>query len=51
MTFRKTKLIDIDNRQSWHPLRLCDKFGSQGGSDWYQERVSALKADEGARLI
>ena len=28
MTFRKTKLID--NRPSWHPLRLCDKFGSQG---------------------
>ena len=28
MTFRKTKLID--NRPSWHPLRLCYKFGSQG---------------------
>ena len=28
MTFRKTKLID--NRPSWHPLRLCVKFGSQG---------------------
>ena len=28
MTFRKTK--SIDNRPSWHPLRLCDKFGSQG---------------------
>ena len=28
MTFRKSKLID--NRPSWHPLRLCDKFGSQG---------------------
>ena len=28
MTFRKTKLID--NRPSWHPLRLFDKFGSQG---------------------
>ena len=28
MTFRKTKLID--NRPSWHPLRLCDKYGSQG---------------------
>ena len=27
-TFRKTKLID--NRPSWRPLRLCDKFGSQG---------------------
>ena len=28
MTFRKSKLID--NRLSWHPLRLCVKFGSQG---------------------
>ena len=28
MTFRKSKLID--NRSSWHPLRLCVKFGSQG---------------------
>ena len=28
MTFRKLKLID--NRPSWHPLRLCFKFGSQG---------------------
>ena len=28
MTFRKSKLID--NRPSWHPLRLCVKFGSQG---------------------
>ena len=28
MTFRKSKLID--NRVSWHPLRLCVKFGSQG---------------------
>ena len=28
MTFRKTKLID--NRPSWHRLRLRDKFGSQG---------------------
>ena len=28
MTFRKTKLID--NRPSWHSLRLRDKFGSQG---------------------
>ena len=28
MTLEKTKLID--NRPSWHPLRLCDKFGSQG---------------------
>ena len=28
MTFRKTKLIDY--RPSWHPLRLCVKFGSQG---------------------
>ena len=28
MTLRKSKLID--NRSSWHPLRLCDKFGSQG---------------------
>ena len=28
MTFRKTKLID--NRPSWHHLRLRDKFGSQG---------------------
>ena len=27
MTFRKSKLID--NRPSWHPLRLCVKFGSQ----------------------
>ena len=29
MKFRKSKLID--NRPSWHPLRLCVKFGSQGG--------------------
>ena len=28
MTFRKSKLID--NRPSWHPLRLRVKFGSQG---------------------
>ena len=28
MTFQKSKLID--NRPSWHPLRLCVKFGSQG---------------------
>ena len=28
MTFRKSKLID--NRPSWHPLRLYVKFGSQG---------------------
>ena len=28
MTLRKSKLID--NRSSWHPLRLCDKFGFQG---------------------
>ena len=28
MTFQKTKLID--NRPSWHPLHLRDKFGSQG---------------------
>ena len=28
MTFRKSKLID--NRPSWHPLRLCVRFGSQG---------------------
>ena len=28
MTFRKSKLID--NRPSWHPLRLCVKLGSQG---------------------
>ena len=28
MTLRKSKLID--NRSSWHPLRLCDKFGLQG---------------------
>ena len=28
MTLRKSKLID--NRSSWHPLRLCDKFGSRG---------------------
>ena len=28
MTFWKSKLID--NRPSWHPLRLCVKFGSQG---------------------
>ena len=28
MTFRKPKLID--NRPSWHPLRLCVKFGYQG---------------------
>ena len=28
MMFRKSKLID--NRLSWHPLRLCVKFGSQG---------------------
>ena len=28
MTFRKTKLID--NRPSWHLLRLFDKFGFQG---------------------
>ena len=28
MTFRKSKLID--NRPTWLPLRLCDKFGSQG---------------------
>ena len=31
MTFRKSKLID--NRPSWHPLRLYDKFGSQGDQD------------------
>ena len=28
MAFQKSKLID--NRPSWHPLRLCVKFGSQG---------------------
>ena len=28
MTFRKSKLID--NRPSWHTLRWCVKFGSQG---------------------
>ena len=28
MTFRKSKLIE--NRLSWHPLRLCVKFDSQG---------------------
>ena len=28
MTFPKTRVID--NRPSWHPLCLCDKFGSQG---------------------
>ena len=28
MTFRKSKLTD--NRPSWHPLRRCVKFGSQG---------------------
>ena len=28
MTLRKSKLID--NRPSWHLLRLCDKFGFQG---------------------
>ena len=28
MTFLKSKLID--NRPSWHPLRPCVKFGSQG---------------------
>ena len=28
MTLQKSKLID--NRPSWHPLRLCDKFGFQG---------------------
>ena len=43
MTFRKSKLID--NRLSWHPLRLYVKFGFSGVSDWYRELVSALKAD------
>ena len=28
MTLQKSKLID--NRPSWHSLRLCDKFGFQG---------------------
>ena len=28
MTFRKSKLTD--NRPSWHPLRRCVQFGSQG---------------------
>ena len=28
MTFRKSKLID--NSLSWHPFRLCVKFGFQG---------------------
>ena len=50
MTFRKTNLID--NRPSWHlPSSSACQVWFSGGSDWYRQLVSALKADVGASLI
>ena len=50
MTFRKTNLID--NRPSWHlPSSSACQVWCSGGSDWYRQLVSALKADVGASLI
>ena len=51
MTFRKTKLID--NRPSWHPLRLCDKYGSQGdqGISPQSRRGDSFDLDLAKRIL
>ena len=51
MTFRKTKLID--NRPSWHPLRLCEKYGSQGdqGISPQSRRGDSFDLDLAKRIL